>query len=202
MYLVRSGAISGFHGLVSQLGHNPITMIRRVGLTPGQFRDDNTYISYTKMAELLETAAHICECPDFGLLLACQQSNEVLGELPAIAAQSSTVGAALKSVDKVLYLHARGVHIKQMPGLRTTRISLQFDFSSSMGISQLIQMSVGHLAGFTAELMNADRNFFPLYFRQPMKLLPRVSNNYYRHLHFSEIFDGIVVDNLSLNSRN
>lgn len=202
MYLVRSGSTSGFHKLVTSLGQNPITMIADVGLSPSQFRNENTYISYSKLAELLELAALRCKCPNFGLMLASQQNTHVLGELALIASQEETVGDALDSISKALYLHARGVHLKKEQSSERTRLSLEFELSSPLGLEQLIQMSVGHLASFTAELLNVDRRTIPMSFYQQGNERHSGGENVFSNVSFGESFDGITLNNKVLGVNN
>ena len=65
MFLVRGGAITGFSQLVATMGVNPVALMSQVGLAPSQLRDPNTYVSYSKIAELLERAAEQCrESPE------------------------------------------------------------------------------------------------------------------------------------------
>ena len=120
MFLVRSGAIEGYEKLVTELGGNPVQLMQDVGLNQTQFRNPNTYISYSRLAELLEITASACNRPLFGLLLARRQTSSVLGDLPVILSQHVTVRKALEDTDRYLYLHARGVKLQQQTrGQRT-----------------------------------------------------------------------------------
>ena len=167
MFLVRSGAIEGYQKLVSELGGNPVQLIKAAGLGPGQFRDSNTYISYSKMAELLEISATACEQALFGLLLAQRQTSNVLGDLPLLLSREDTVADSLASVNRYLYLHARGVQLQQRLRGDRVELGLSFEFSSPQGLEQLTQMSIAHLANFTAGLLNIDRHSLTLFLRQP-----------------------------------
>ena len=96
MFLVRSGAIEGYEKLVAELGGNPVQLMRDVGLNQTQFRNPNTYISYSRLAELLEITSSACQQPLFGLRLAQRQTTSVLGDLPVILSQHKTVREALE----------------------------------------------------------------------------------------------------------
>ena len=166
MFLIRSGAIAGYQQLVSQLGRNPVELIAAAGLSSAQLRDPNTYVSYSKLAELLEISAVACEEPLFGLMLSELQTSSVLGELAITLSQQATVGAALASANRYLYLHARGVRMHLVTKGQSVVLELAFEISSPGGIDQLIQMSVGQLATFVLDLLGSNQEPIPLLLRQ------------------------------------
>jgi AraC-like DNA-binding protein len=166
MFLIRSGAIAGYQRLVSQLGQNPVELIEAAGLSNAQLRNPNTYVSYSKLAGLLEISAGVCDAPLFGLMLSEMQTSSVLGELAITLSQQPTVGDALASVNKYLYLHARGVRLNPVIQGDSLALELVFDISSPWGIDQLIQMSVGQLATFISDLQGSGHGSCTLTLRQ------------------------------------
>ena len=60
MFLVRSGAIEGYTSLVVALGENPMRLLAAAGLSESLLRNPNTYLAYSKLAELLELTAAAC----------------------------------------------------------------------------------------------------------------------------------------------
>jgi len=166
MFLVRSGAFEGYERLVSELGGNPVQLIDEVGLSQVQFRDPNSYISYNKVAELLEITATDRSSPLFGLLLARRQTTSVLGDLGLLLSQSDTVRDSLASINRYLYLHARGVHLHQQQRGEKTQLGLEFDIASPLGLNQLVLMSTAHLANFAADILKKDRYSLPLFLQQ------------------------------------
>jgi AraC-like DNA-binding protein len=166
MFLIRSGAIAGFEALVSALGGNPVTLMAAAGFTPAQLRNPNTYVSYSKLAELLEITAETCCAPLFGLSLAERQTSSVLGDVSVTAARQPTLREALEAVNKYLYLHARGAHVEARPRGDDLQLELEISISSPRGLNQLLQLSVGQLANFLAEVLTLQRPTFPLMLRQ------------------------------------
>ncbi len=166
MFLIRSGAIDGYQQLVLRLGQNPVELIAAAGLSDAQLRNPNTYVSYSKLAELLEISASACNAPRFGLLLSELQTSSVLGELAITLSQQPTVGDALDSVNRYLYLHARGVRLNKVKTGDTITLELAFDISSPRGIDQLVQLSVGQLATFLTDLVGPERKPLALLLRQ------------------------------------
>lgn len=166
MFLVRSGAIDGYASLVTELGENPVRLLAAAGLSAASLRNPNTYMPYGKMAELLELTATACGEPLFGLRLAWTQTSTVLGDIGVSIAQQPTVGDAFASINKYLYLHARGVHVAQQPRGGEVQLELKFDISSPRGLNQIIQMSVGQLANFAGEILAIPRHAVPVFLRQ------------------------------------
>lgn len=166
MSLARIGSIEGFEQLVSSLGGNPLTLMSAVGLRQSQFRDPNTYVSYGRLARLLELAATRLNEPLFGLLLADRQSTGVLGDISLTLAQQPTLGDALKTIDRYLYLHARGASVDLAEVGTDRRVELRIQLGNEGQIFQLMQMSVGQLANFVEEMAGLSRVRFPVLLRQ------------------------------------
>lgn len=203
MYLVRSGAAEQIEHLIHAHGENPMALIHRVGLRQAQFRDPDTYIAYQKLAELMEVSAAQCNNPFFGLDLAARQTIRVLGDLPMIVSRTPTVGEALTTVNKYLYLHASGVAVNQIQRGDKVRLHLEFAMAGGYGIDQLIQMSVAHLAMFMAGLLNVPRFAVPLYLRQPAPTGFKATQvPPYQQVRFGQAFDGLYFDAQQLESEN
>ena len=202
MHLVRSGALVGFDSLVRRYGENPVLLIREAGLSEAQFRNPDTYISYSKMALLLELAAAKCRAPLFGLILAEQNFSDVLGGLPAAVSQESSVGLALERLSQHIYLVAKGVGIELVEKSESTQLRMGFDFDSVMGTQQLLQLSVAHLANITARFMGVNRFSLALCLCQgEPKLANKQGSIFYKNTVFASVFDGLLVDSELLSLR-
>ena len=95
MFLLRSGAIEGYSPLVSQLGENPVNLLRDAGMVVAQLRQPNSYLSYEKTADLLDETARQCREPLFGLRLASCQNLLAIGEVALSGSGQATVADAL-----------------------------------------------------------------------------------------------------------
>ncbi len=204
MYLVRSGAVDGLEKLVADLGENPIALIESLGLRQSQFRNPNTYIAYHKVAELMELCSTHCNAPLFGMMLAERQTSNALGDLPVLVSTVQNVGQALEAGNNYLYLHASGVKLQMQPQQQLVQLQLHFNFSIARGLNQLVQMSVGQLITFTAELLGANRIDFPVRLRQaaPSHGLDKLHNGRFRNIKFGQDFDGTIVRKEHLTARN
>lgn len=165
MFLIRIGAIDGYERLVTDLGGNPVQLLAEVGFSPAQLRDPNAYVSYTRLAELLELTADACSEPMFGLLLSRNQTSSVLGDIAMTILQQPTVREALESIDRYLYLHARGARVSWRTSGESVEVELSFDITSPLGLAQLRQLSLGQLEKFLLEMLSlsaSSRAFTPL----------------------------------------
>lgn len=203
MYIVRSGAADKFDSLVSEHGQNPIEIIKQAGLSAAQFRDPDTYIANSKLAELLEVAAKRCQEPLFGVLLAQRQGFNALGDLPMLVARAETVREALMRANDYLYLQSSGVKFAMTAQDEWMKLSLSIDTYSEQVTTQLMQMSVMQLARFMANLLNIDMNSFTLYLTQfgnadnrdgKSGPLPKI--------RFAEKFNGIMLKSSLLDTKN
>jgi AraC-like DNA-binding protein len=195
VFLVRSGSIEGYEKLTRRLGGNPIELLEAVGLTSAQLRNPNNYISYSKMAELMELSADRCEEPFFGLLLSQYQSSSILGDMTLSAFRQPTLQDALDNVSQYLYLHAMGVHLDQEQIGEDCLVSLTIEVPGVHELTQTMQLSTGQLANFLAELLDMTTPGFSLLLRQPephydhSRLDPRVL----ARVHFNSRIDGIRI---------
>jgi len=193
MSLVRSGAVEGYGKEVLRLGGNPVQLLAQVGLSPAQLRNPNTYISYSKMTELLEVTALACDEPCFGLLLAQNQNSSILGDLNMTVFRQPTIADALDTVSRYLYLHARGAHLhREIQGERI-QVALTIDVSSPLGIAQAMQLSVRQLANFICDLIGPAEPGVGQLLQQssPAMERTRVSPKALSRLQFDSAIDGV-----------
>lgn len=193
MSLVRSGALAGYEKQVRQLGGNPMELLAQVGLSAAQLRNPNVYISYSRMAELLEVTAGACNEACFGLLLARQQNASILGDLNMTVFRQPTLADALDTVGQYLYLHARGAHLHQDDRGDDMLLTLTIDVSSPLGIDQTLQLSVGQLANFLCELMGITAPSFSQLLRQapPSAAGTRLDHQALSRIQFASPVDGV-----------
>ncbi len=203
MYIVRSGAADKFDSLVSELGQNPIEIMKQAGLSAAQFRDPDTYIANSRLAELLEIAAMRCLEPMFGTLLAQRQGASALGDLSMLVARAETVREALVRADDYLYLQSSGVKFSMTPQGEWMRLSLRINTYSEQITTQLMQMSVMQMTKFVATLLNIDVNSFTLHLTQLGNLENRSkSSARLPKIRFGEKFNGIILKASLLDARN
>ncbi len=156
MFLLRSGAIEGYGTLVSQLGQNPVSLLRDAGMVVAQLRQPNSYVSYEKTADLLDDTARQCQEPLFALRLASRQDLLAIGDVALSGSRQPTVGEALSFARQYLYLHASGLHLEQSQRGDRAEVRLSFDFTNDSGLLQLSQLSAAQLFNAVKILTGAD----------------------------------------------
>jgi AraC-like DNA-binding protein len=97
--------------LVMQLGGDPQSLLRHVGLTLSDLSPAST-LGYRPIVNLLEYAAEELQCPDFGLRLATLQGRTVLGPMGPVMRNSKTLGEALSYVAKHCHAHSLAARIR------------------------------------------------------------------------------------------
>lgn len=202
MYIVRSGAADKFDSLVHELNQNPIDILNGVGLSATQFRDPDTYIAYSRLADLMETAALQCNQSLFGVMLGQRQSLQSLGDLPMLLSRAKTVGDVFSQVNDYLYLHSSGVSLDLKETNGWVQVSLNIDVDNEIGKEQLIQLSVVQLAKFVASILNTDVERITLHLTQSE--VPDYSlraNSGLPHILFDESFNGILLRPSQLSSK-
>ncbi len=202
MYLAKSYSITGYQRLVTELGRNPVALMKSEGFVPAQFNGADLFVSYSKLAELLERTALECQQPLFGLLLTQHQPLEALGPLPLFAAQAETIGEALNKVSSALYLQASGVHVRQIPVGDNTQVLMDFDISTPLGITQMKLLSLGHLCNFVAEITGLSRYNFDISISAPAPYQQDYRQSDYRQVHFDQHFCGITLSTRLLTQQN
>ena len=116
--IVRVDALRNFTGLVTGLGGDALSLLRKARIDPAILDNRNAVIAYRAMVQLLERAALELQCPDFGMRLAlAQQGTKVLGPLDVAMRNSQTVGNAFRYCADHLqaYSTATQIRIESMP---------------------------------------------------------------------------------------
>ncbi|TVT48657.1 MAG: AraC family transcriptional regulator [Denitromonas halophila] len=195
MHLIRIGAIGGVEALTRKFGGNPIELIQRIGLSPSQFRDPNTFISLAKMAELVELCSIECKNPLFGLSLGLRQNPGVLMDLLVTASQEKTIHEAIENFSNHLYLHATGVHLDLITTGSETRIQFHFEITTPLGIEHMVQVGAGQLINFISSMVrDTDRRHLSLCLRQGAPHHASIPDGQCPYpVIFSSTFDGALI---------
>ena len=192
MFLIRSGAIEGFEHLVTQRGQNPTALLQQNGLSSAQLRDPNTYLSYTRLADLLDSSATVCSDPLFGLHLAAGQSVLVLGEIGLSIRQQPTLADALSYSRQHINLHAYGVQVQQVSRGDMLELKMTFDFSNATGLAQLMQLSAAQAFNLVSQMTGSTGSALKLHLPQSIPAQTATEPEPYRnHIEYDSNFGGI-----------
>lgn len=192
MFLLRSGAIEGFSTLVSQLGHNPVILLRDAGIVVAQLREPNSYLSYETTADLLDETARCCNEALFGMRLASRQNLLAIGEVALSGSRQATVLDALNFAQQYLYLHASGLHLDQSKRGERAQVRLSFDFTNQSGLLQLSQLSTAQLFNAVKMLTGENSSQIRLHLQQSAsKSTDWQESGFYGKVRFDSAFDGV-----------
>lgn len=127
---------------MSQLGENPVNLLRDAGMVAAQLRQPNSYLSYEKTADLLDETARQCREPLFGLRLASCQNLLAIGEVALSGSGQATVADALDFARQYLYLHASGLHLERSKRGERAEVRLEFRLHQRARLTALQACSV------------------------------------------------------------
>ncbi len=123
--LIRATNLWGYEEQVRRKGAQLEPLLSRCHLPPEERRDDRGFLVFRHFCELLENTAGVLGDPTFGMSLAAYQGMDILGPLSVIARSSATVGEAMQSIARYLYLHCPALglsiergHFQGRPGVR------------------------------------------------------------------------------------
>lgn len=112
--LIRSGGLRNYRRLVRELGGDPEPLLRQVGVSPATLEDEDALISLHASGRLLESAAEVLDCPDFGLRLAGTQDISILGPLAVAMQHSANVAEALRCARRYLFVHSPAIALEPL----------------------------------------------------------------------------------------
>ncbi|GAA2895010.1 AraC family transcriptional regulator [Pseudonocardia halophobica] len=112
--VVRAASLRGLPALVDALGGDSAALLARFGVTREAVSSDDAVIGVRSAGLLLETAAAELGRPDLGLLLAERQDAGVLGPLAVAIENARTLGEALASASRFLFVHSPALSIAQV----------------------------------------------------------------------------------------
>jgi len=124
--MVQAQSLRGYRELVGDLGGRPTGLLRHAGIEPQALNQLTAFVSFERLADLLERSATVLHCPDFGLRLAERQDIGILGTLAVAMRHSRTLGEALQSASKYLEVYNAAIAFTVRTGQPEGRARLEF----------------------------------------------------------------------------
>lgn len=152
-FIIRSGSLKHFPELMVQLGQSPILLFEECGIELAALNDPDTYISYLRVADLLNKAGMKCQRSDIGAHLALRYGLEMLGALGPLIAMQSNLGQALEMIQKHIGFHARGLVFHTTQSDHEVTVGVQLDFAAQTDCTQLITLAIGALQQVLRQLV-------------------------------------------------
>ncbi|ESQ97722.1 hypothetical protein F753_19260 [Stutzerimonas chloritidismutans AW-1] len=142
--LIRTTSFWGFSELVSQLGGQSESLLRQYHIDPRLLGDEEARVPLRSFIEVLEHAALVLDCPDFGLRMAQYQDVHVLGPIALIARSAATVGQALEEIVRFIGYHSPGIRLELDSGEpETSRLRIDIRLPGALQQRQLQELAIG-----------------------------------------------------------
>lgn len=194
--LIRAGGLQGYEGLMKKLGQDPTPLLKKHGISRKALSDVDELISLYKATGLLEDSAAVCQTPTFGLQLASEQDNTLLGAVSEIIQTAPTIKHAIRSATQYLFLHSPAMEFAFKPtsDVYSNCVTLSLTMHQSQYATQIqaIDAALGYMWRFSQVLTQK-----PL----PLKGVslphtPQASENHYRRffgapVHFEQPYAGL-----------
>ncbi|MFG1996327.1 AraC family transcriptional regulator ligand-binding domain-containing protein [Actinoplanes sp. NPDC048988] len=144
--MVRAAALRGLPELVREIGGDASAMFGRFDMAPAVLNTTDELVSARVTGELLETFAADLHCPDLGLRLAARQDLAVLGRLAPVIQHSLTLGDAIDSITRFLFMHSPSLAVTdESVAERAELRALRFDCLIGPLLPQVADLSLGLL---------------------------------------------------------
>jgi len=109
--VVRAASLRGLPALVASLGGDAPSLFARFGVDPAAVSSDDAVVGVRTVGLLLEVVAAELDRPDLGLLLAERQDTGILGPLAVAIENARTLGEAMASASRFLFVHSPALSI-------------------------------------------------------------------------------------------
>ncbi len=108
---IRARAMTGLQPLVHSLGGDVVALMSQFNLDATLLEQPDAILPLDRLSALMEDAAVVLNCPDFGLRLSTYQDIGVLGSLACIALYAHTAADAIEGIARHLPYHSPGLSL-------------------------------------------------------------------------------------------
>ncbi len=123
MSVIRGTCLTGYPGLLTELGTDPGPLLDCVGISQSDVGCFDAFITYLALIHAVESAALTTQTPDFGRRLAERQGIEILGPVGVAGRTSETVAEAFEIFERYLGAYSPAISVSISPDL-DDRVSL------------------------------------------------------------------------------
>lgn len=115
MSVVRGTALSNYCKLVTELGGDPVALLRAAGVRPQDAGKYDVFIPFRAGLQAIESAAEVTGTADFGRRLADRQGIEILGPVGVAASTAATVADAFTIFGTYMAAYSPAIGIDIVP---------------------------------------------------------------------------------------
>jgi AraC-like DNA-binding protein len=141
--MIRSTLLAGYSQLTKSLGGQPQRLMRASGINPRVETDEDSYISFAALCDLLERTADATGCESFGLRLSEAQGIVSLGPLGFAMQNCATLREAIAEWHQFQSIHLQGAHSEINRAGARAHWTFHVDEPGRLGTRQKVAQSVG-----------------------------------------------------------
>jgi AraC-like DNA-binding protein len=158
MSVVRGTGMSGYLGLVAELGGDPDSLLRAAHIRRRDVGNYDAFIPLRAAIQATESAAEATATPDFGRRLAQRQGIEILGPVGVAARTSATVADALAIFGTYMAAYSPVIAIRVAPLTNPLRsfLTIEFLLDNAPPHPQTTELSLGVSLRVLRFLMGAE----------------------------------------------
>ena len=158
MSVVRGTGMSGYLGLVAELGGDPDSLLRAAHIRRRDVGNYDAFIPLRAAIQATESAAEATATPDFGRRLAQRQGIEILGPVGVAARTSATVADALAIFGTYMAAYSPVIAIRVAPLTDPLRsfLAIEFLLDNAPPHPQTTELSLGVSLRVLRFLMGAE----------------------------------------------
>jgi AraC-like DNA-binding protein len=174
MSVVRGTALSGYPLLVTELGGDPVELLRAAGVPHGAVGSHEVFVPYRAVILAIESGAGATACPDFGRRLALRQDIGNFGPLGVAARTAATVGGGFSIVERFMAAYSPAISARVIPGAKDAESFYAFEvlLERSPPHPQTTELSLGVSLGIMRMMLDAP--YAPLSVHLPHEALTPV----------------------------
>jgi AraC-like DNA-binding protein len=154
---IRARAMTGLKPLVHALGGDVVALMSKFDLDAKLLDEPDAILPLDRLSALMEDAAVVLNCPDFGLRLSTYQDIGVLGSLACIALYAHTALDAIEGIARHLPYHSPGLSLTlvndEASGLSHACYALH---SIDPTHTQIVELSYGIAYQFMKSIFGED----------------------------------------------
>ena len=198
--VVRARTLQGFAELVTDLGANPVKILRRAGLDQGVLKCSDDWISFPSVVIAYELAALETKCPDFGVQLSERRDLSILGPLVLIFKYSNDLEAGLSSCLKYISTHNTGYNSVLHLGSDTVSWQLSVDEKLRSHANQWMEESLLTATKLLRIFLGADYTPQSVHFSHGENMSTNYKAKFGPEIYFNAASDAVVFNRQDLNS--
>jgi len=195
--IVRAAALTGFEGLVRDLGGDPVAILRACGLDLSDLADPDRYIPCRNTSMAIEEAARALGVRDFGFRLCELQDVSSLGLLALIMQSASSVRESMLLGTKYIYFHnhALGYRSFMDPDTGLECLEVFHRLEALPDLPQVTEICICYMYRLIAMLSDGALQPAAIHFRHaPIGTAAQYRQHLGQSPRFNAPFDGISID--------